>query len=128
MSGAAEPGDLFGFRVATADNHVAISSIGEAVGTRSRAGMVHVFAFDFETGELTQLDAVHQDSPGISGTAETGDHFGRGLSIAPYRPTANSPVMPLVSIGRSPPWTRGRRVCPARSTARTSSASTRCWR
>lgn len=60
---------------------------------------MHVFGFDFENGALEQLGAFHQDSAGISGTAEEGDYFGLGLSVISYRPTSNSPVMPLVSIG-----------------------------
>ncbi|WP_244409111.1 FG-GAP repeat protein [Stackebrandtia nassauensis] len=99
VPGTAESYDYFGERIAVTDRYVAISAPGESIGSKSNAGMVHVFDHNLQGGVLTTVGAFHQDSPGISGTTETGDLFGDGLAVIGYRASASAPVSALVSAG-----------------------------
>jgi FG-GAP repeat len=87
--GTAEPGDLFGVALArgiffnnfNGDDFadLAIGAAGEDVGTKVDAGAVNV-----QYGSATGLPGpggqlFTQDSPGVGGTAESGDSFGSAL-------------------------------------------------
>lgn len=98
VSGAAEADDRFGFRVSVSNDLVAVSAFREQVGEAAGAGMAHVFAFNAEGG-LEQLVSYHQNTTGISGTAETDDYFGLSLSVIAYQPTSDGPIVPLLSVG-----------------------------
>lgn len=84
--GASEPGDRFGAALIAGhfghgpEADLAIGVPGEDVGTTADAGQVNVL-FGGSDGLRTARDEViHQDSPGIQGTAEAFDRFGSVLS------------------------------------------------
>jgi hypothetical protein len=89
VTGTAEPGDLFGVALArgiffnnfNGDDFadLAIGAAGEDVGAAADAGAVNV-----QYGSATGLPGpgsqlFTQDSPGVGGTAESGDSFGSAL-------------------------------------------------
>jgi hypothetical protein len=79
IPGVSEAGDQFGATLAaTRWDALAVGAPGEAVGVQSGAGAVTVLTF---TGPATfAAGAFTQNSPGVPGTAETGDHFGAALA------------------------------------------------
>lgn len=85
VSGATESGDKFGrsldtVRVGTT-SRLAVGVPGEDIGRTANAGMVHLFDGDGST-PLSHVAGLHQNSAGVSGTAEAGDLFGDELTFA----------------------------------------------
>lgn len=100
VAGKAESNDYFGEYLSVTDRYVAVSASGEEINGAEDAGMVHVFNHIRTDGSLRSVDAFHQDTPGISGTAEEDDEFGeRGLSVLNYRTAPDEPVSALVAVG-----------------------------
>jgi hypothetical protein len=77
VDGTAESGDQFGASVAGIS---VVGAPGEAIGTKSAAGVVHVF---HSMGPTIDDYVVSQDLSTISGAAESGDRFGAALSVIP---------------------------------------------
>ncbi|GAA2096897.1 FG-GAP repeat protein [Actinomadura alba] len=75
VDGAAESGDQFGASVAGIS---VIGAPGEAIGSKSAAGVVHVFR---SMGPTLDEYVVSQDLSTVSGAAESGDRFGASLSV-----------------------------------------------
>jgi hypothetical protein len=76
IPGTAEAGDEFGATMATTFSGVVIGSPGESVGKAKAAGSI-----TFITEDIPVLaQAWTQDSKGVPGTAEAGDHFGASLT------------------------------------------------
>jgi hypothetical protein len=75
VDGAVEAGDQFGASVA---GNSVVGAPGEALGTKSSAGMVHIFQ---SMGPTFQDYGISQDLSTISGAAEAGDRFGESVSI-----------------------------------------------
>jgi hypothetical protein len=96
-----ETDDRFGYAVAASAHHVAVGRPGESVNLQPFVGAFSVYSHDLVAGLLKLLGNLHQDSPNISGTAETGDQLGRALSIAAYRPVGApvSEVHSLLAVG-----------------------------
>ncbi|MCI0855652.1 MAG: FG-GAP repeat protein [Chloroflexi bacterium] len=88
--GAAEPVDLFGWRVASGDfdgdgfADLAVNVVGEDIDGAENAGAVNVIYGS--GGGLTEAgDQIwHQDSPGILDAAEEGDQFGSALTSGDF--------------------------------------------
>jgi endonuclease YncB( thermonuclease family) len=90
VNGTAEKDDRFGEALATADfnndNRVDlfIGAPGEAIGSKTKAGMVHLL-FGGDSGLSSVGDkSWHQNSSGINGSAETNDKFGGSLTTGDY--------------------------------------------
>ncbi|WP_432182836.1 FG-GAP repeat protein [Streptomyces sp. NBC_00063] len=83
VPGADEPEDRFGAAVSAGDlDHdgyadVAVGAPGESVGTVTGTGSVTVLKGG--TGGLGAGRAYHQDTAGVPGVPEAGDHFGSSL-------------------------------------------------
>lgn len=75
----AETGDRFGASVALDGNHGAVGAPNEALGTKSKAGLVQPFVIS--DGVLGFSAAISQDSPGVPGGVESGDRFGASVEI-----------------------------------------------
>jgi FG-GAP repeat len=112
ISGAVEPDDAFGVSLAAADfgNSVhadlAIGASGEALGRVFFAGGVHVIYGSVSGLTATGSQFWTQDSPGISGVAESsggnGDLFGRSLAAANFGNSAHADLamgVPSEDIG-----------------------------
>lgn len=109
ISGGPEDGDEFGRVLAVGDfnndgaDDLAVGAPGEAIGDEKNAGMVHVLygnADATSAGTVTAgfkrpplnsnlgsqdrvvEDGFHQNTKGITGTAESGDRFGAALAAA----------------------------------------------
>ena len=88
--GAAEPVDLFGWRVASGDfdgdgfADLAVNVVGEDIDGAENAGAVNVIYGS--GGGLTEAgDQIwHQDSPGIGDVAEENDRFGSVLTSGDF--------------------------------------------
>ena len=102
VPGTAEAGDGFGsslaaHRPATGGagslHLLAVGAPGEDVGEAPDAGAVTLLGS--EPGGLRGRSSLTQDSPGIAGRAEPGDHFGRTLAL---HAVAGSPD-PLLLVG-----------------------------
>jgi hypothetical protein len=76
VDGTAEAGDQFGASVAGIS---VIGAPGEAIGTKSAAGLVHIF---WSMGPTISDYTVSQDLSTISGAAEAGDRFGAAVSVS----------------------------------------------
>ena len=81
VPGTAEAGDLFGSAVAFRDHYVLIGAPGETIGKAKWTGQVHILNFDPAKRTFRSLRAVHQDSPGIPSSNETGDYFGSSVAL-----------------------------------------------
>jgi hypothetical protein len=88
VPGAAEAGDEFGESIAvtSADyladgslRRIAIGVPGEDVGGKDAAGLVDRFTSD-GTG-LTSTTSITQDTAGVAGSPEAGDHFGQSVAV-----------------------------------------------
>jgi hypothetical protein len=75
VPGTAEAGDEFGASLAATTAGVFVGSPGESVGTAAGAGSVTFIS----NGPPATTSAWTQDSKGVPGTAEAGDHFGASL-------------------------------------------------
>ena len=79
VPGAAEADDRFGSALATgAGGGVLVGDPGEDVGSKADAGAVWLLRED-AAGTATSSLSWSQDSAGVPGTAETGDHFGAAV-------------------------------------------------
>lgn len=101
VSESSEPGDFFGSVFSVSDRYFAIGVPSETIGDNDQAGMAHVFGLQVVDGTLQQLGAVHQNTAGITGAAESGDGFGNAVSVIAYRATEAGKVAPLLSAGVS---------------------------
>jgi hypothetical protein len=87
---AAEAGDRFGTSLAGCDfngdgrDDLAIGVVGEDIGAISDAGAVNVIYGSASGLAATGNQFWHQDSPGIEGGAEVGDHFGSSLAVGDF--------------------------------------------
>lgn len=86
ITGAAESDDEFGYAVAVADfnsdgfGDIAVGAPGEGVGSKARAGAVHIF-YGSSGGPKTAGDQLwHQSVSGVRGSCGTGDEFGKALA------------------------------------------------
>ncbi|WP_254705609.1 S8 family peptidase [Streptomyces vilmorinianum] len=89
LSSAPEAGDRFGNAVAAGhtragEPYLVIGVSGEDLGTVADAGSAH-----YLRGSINV--AVHQDKPGMSGTAEAGDKFGSSLAASANHVVIGSP-------------------------------------
>jgi hypothetical protein len=94
VSGVPEWGDRFGWSVSVTPYRPSPSSavgalvaVGstESVGDMPFAGMAHVLHVS-PAGEVRQLAAITQDTPGVTGSAEPGDQFGYDVLVANLDP------------------------------------------
>ncbi|HJQ43786.1 MAG TPA: hypothetical protein VJ831_11925 [Jatrophihabitantaceae bacterium] len=84
VPGVAETGDRFGQVLAAGpglDQTLAVGEPDEDVGRAVDAGSVTVFRFG-AAHTFTTAATISQNSPGVSGTAESGDHFGAAVSLS----------------------------------------------
>jgi hypothetical protein len=82
IAGTPERGDQFGASLTAATyGHVVIGAPGEDVGSVVDAGVIQLIPVALGTPVLTATGnvALHQNSPGVTGTAEAGDRFGAAL-------------------------------------------------
>ena len=84
VGGAAEAGDEFGAALAagffdTGPSDLAIGAPFEDLGAATDAGAVNV-VYGSNTGLVGRNQTLTQDSPGVAGTAESGDLFGVALA------------------------------------------------
>lgn len=86
IGGRPDDGDQFGFSV-TAGNFgngsatdLAIGAPGESIGDIAAAGQVHILYGSGSGLRTANSNVVHQDTGGIKGSAEPGDHFGNVLA------------------------------------------------
>jgi len=88
VGGVAEPGDRFGASLAVGSRNiynpasvrrVAVGVPGEDVGPIGSAGAVNLFTAS--GSGLHGATYLTQDSPGVSGAAESGDHFGASVAV-----------------------------------------------
>ncbi len=83
FDGGAEPGDHFGATIATGgsyqDTQYAVGVPDEDVGTVRDAGLVDLFDLDFGYAHFD--GGFTQNSSGVPGVAEPGDHFGAAVAI-----------------------------------------------
>jgi hypothetical protein len=88
VDGTSEPGDRFGFSLAAGDfngdgrDDLAVGVPGEEVSGYEEAGAVNIlYGRSGFFGLSAQSDQLwHQNSPGIEGSVETDDQFGRALA------------------------------------------------
>ncbi|ADD40618.1 hypothetical protein [Stackebrandtia nassauensis] len=100
IPGKAESNDYFGEYLSVTDRYIAVSASGETINGAPDAGMVHVLNHRLSNGALGSVDAFHQDTPGVSGTAEEKDELGEeGLSVVNYQAAPGKPVSALVGVG-----------------------------
>ncbi|BFU41777.1 FG-GAP repeat protein [Krasilnikovia sp. MM14-A1004] len=78
VPGVSEKGDHFGAVLAAAWNGVLVGAPDESVGSARGAGAVWFLGVD-RNGAPAQTQSWTQDSPGVPGGAEAGDHFGASL-------------------------------------------------
>jgi hypothetical protein len=84
VPGAVEAGDRFGHALSALQvgttRHLAVAVRNEGIGDQANAGMVQLFTS--AGAGLTPGAGFHQDTAGVTGIAESGDHFGHTLSLA----------------------------------------------
>lgn len=79
VPGAAESGDRFGEVLAPSGVRVVVGVPREDIGDRVDAGMVVAVPAPGVTGPAARAFAVTQDTAGIPGRAQRGDHFGAAV-------------------------------------------------
>ncbi|CAM3195954.1 VCBS repeat-containing protein [Stackebrandtia soli] len=99
VPGATEKDDYFGSYIAATPTHFLVSVYGEAIGSKKQAGQVQLFSHSWSNGIPKPLAAIHQDSSGISGGAESGDLFGASISGIAYRATGQSSNGSMFAVG-----------------------------
>ncbi|WP_149180202.1 S1 family peptidase [Streptomyces sp. TRM49041] len=101
VAGVAEAGDKFGISVAGGANHIAIGTPYEDIGTVKDAGGFQVLKHALSSAGIpTPLWGGDQNSDGISGVAEDGDHYGYAVSVADYRPSgAATATDSIIAVG-----------------------------
>jgi hypothetical protein len=75
VPGASEQGDRFGSVLAATQNGVLVGAPSEDVGSKRDAGAMWFLRVN-NAGAPIASQSWTQDSPGVPGTAERGDHFG----------------------------------------------------
>ncbi|HEY0697423.1 MAG TPA: FG-GAP and VCBS repeat-containing protein, partial [Micromonospora sp.] len=86
IPGTSESGDEFGRALAAGDlnsdgyDDLAVGSPGEAIGTTSRAGMIHVFLGGPDGIPATAVGLSQADAQ-VPGESEAGDEFGMSVAI-----------------------------------------------
>jgi hypothetical protein len=88
IEGTAEPGDRFGTALSHGANGLVISSPLEDVRDVRDAGVIHFIPFVYRAEPPYSGAAdrqIHQDIPGVPGTAATGDEFGSSVGSAADR-------------------------------------------
>lgn len=87
-----------GAAAGTAESFLAVGVPGEDIGSFSDAGLVQ--RFHIKTTGYTELPAVAQSTPGISGGDEDGDYFGEHVLVVNTDPAAEaSPQTLLLAVG-----------------------------
>ncbi len=81
VPGIAETDDRFG-SVLSGDggNRTAVGVPNEDLGALADAGTMQLLHTHWLDNTLTQATALNQNSPGVPGTAEAGDHFGAAIA------------------------------------------------
>ena len=110
ISGAEEVGDQFGAALAmvpyrpsgatsTTESLLVVGVPGEDLTTTVDAGAIQVFRLT-ASGSFTQVAWIDQDTDGVEGEAEAGDHFGKRLTAVNTSPNATSTAMTTkVAVG-----------------------------
>lgn len=99
VPGVVEAHGQFGYAVAATLDHVAVSGPGEAIGTEAYSGAVTMFNHTVGSGVLGVVGSADQDMAGQSGGAESGDFYGRALSMVSYLPAAGGARRSLLAVG-----------------------------
>lgn len=81
VPGTAEAGDHFGASLAMLAGYVAIGTPDENLGTARDTGVVQLGRYTEGTRTFTATRALSQDSAGIPGSNESGDHFGAAVAL-----------------------------------------------
>jgi hypothetical protein len=87
VPGGTEDNDGFGTSVAVGDitgdgiDDIAVGAPGESLGHTHEAGVVDILRGSRSGPTGTGAQALTQNSPGIPGTAEAGDHFGGSVEL-----------------------------------------------
>ncbi|MCO7225977.1 phosphatidylinositol-specific phospholipase C domain-containing protein [Pleionea sp. CnH1-48] len=90
INGMTESGDLFAYALTTGDfngdgfDDLAVGNPGEGIGSKNNAGSVNVLYGSYNGVNSINDQDWHQDSTGVQGTAESGDHFGHALSSGDF--------------------------------------------
>ena len=88
---AAEVGDRFGFSVDSVWRYVAVGVPGETLGSDRGTGMVTVLDLDSATSTRpVRVRGLSQNSRGIPGNNESGDHWGFTVAFSGNNPTGCS--------------------------------------
>jgi FG-GAP repeat len=103
VGGTAEAGDLFGAALAAGPfdagpSDLAIGAPFEDLGAASDAGAVNV-VYGSNTGLVGRNQTLTQDSPGVAGTAESGDLFGVALARGVFFNNFNGDDFADLAIG-----------------------------
>jgi hypothetical protein len=86
VPGGPENDDRLGYSLASTPHHLAIGSPGEAIGEKTWAGAVQVFAHTIRSGVMEFQVTLGETTAQINDDIEVGDNFGASIAMAPYRP------------------------------------------
>jgi hypothetical protein len=105
VGGTAEAGDNFGAALAagpldTGPSDLAVGAPFEDLGAKADAGAVNV-VYGSATGLVGRGQVLTQDSPGVAGTAESGDLFGVALARGSFFNNFNGDDFADLAIGAS---------------------------
>ncbi|MFI6878510.1 VCBS repeat-containing protein [Streptomyces sp. NPDC050400] len=87
VPGSGESGDQFGYSLAAGDTDndgygdIVVGTPGEAIGSAGSAGAVTVLLGSAHGLTGSGARAVHEDTDGVSGAAESGDAFGSAAAL-----------------------------------------------
>ncbi|MGH3655819.1 MAG: FG-GAP repeat protein, partial [Micromonosporaceae bacterium] len=109
VAGTSESGDHFGDAIAAGgfisgaegSGAFAVGAPNEGLGSEGyQHGMVHVFVVPDFADAGREAYTVHQNTYGVAGEAESGDHFGAGLVIGmtPPDPEYDGDRHPMVTV------------------------------
>ncbi len=97
VSGSAEPADFFGFSLSVLPYRqsesmpvgaaLAVGSVRERVGDIFSAGMAHLL-YVSASGTVSEIAAVTQNTPGVTGSPEREDFLGEDLVVANLDPNS----------------------------------------
>ncbi|MBT2401541.1 FG-GAP-like repeat-containing protein [Streptomyces sp. ISL-100] len=113
IPGAAENDDAFGSSVSINDvngdgyGDIAIGAFGEAIGTLTRAGSVIVMRGSATGLTGTGAQGFNQDTPGVTGAAETDDFFGLAVKLVDTNRDARAELLvgaPRENAGEGSVW------------------------
>ncbi|MGW0314225.1 VCBS repeat-containing protein [Streptomyces flavidovirens] len=113
IPGAAENDDAFGSSVSINDvngdgyGDIAIGVFGEALGTLKRAGSVTVLRGSANGPTGTGAQGFNQDTPGVTGVAETDDFFGLAVKLVDTNRDARAELVvgaPRENAGAGSVW------------------------